>query len=244
MQRYFSNQKNDNFLILNDDDIYHITRVMRLKDGDKVEVVYNEELYICELITINDKLNFQIIKKEEVVIEESLDITLIIPLLQEQKIDYILQKSTELGVSTIIPYIAKRSVVKLTEEKFKKRIERWVKICKEASEQSKRLSIPRVMQLRKIDDLKNIRGLKILCSTEKGIPSIKNYLKKNSNYVKMTVVIGPEGGFDPSEEETLVNLGFNQVSLGDFILRVETVPLVIMSMINYENMEWLYVGVN
>lgn len=237
MQRYFSNQKNDNFLILNDDDIYHITRVMRLKDGDKVEVVYNEELYICELITINDKLNFQIIKKEEVVIEESLDITLIIPLLQEQKIDYILQKSTELGVSTIIPYIAKRSVVKLTEEKFKKRIERWVKICKEASEQSKRLSIPRVMQLRKIDDLKNIRGLKILCSTEKGIPSIKNYLKKNSNYVKMTVVIGPEGGFDPSEEETLVNLGFNQVSLGDFILRVETVPLVIMSMINYENME-------
>lgn len=237
MQRYFSNQKNDNFLILNDDDIYHITRVMRLKDGDKVEVVYNEELYICELITINDKLNFQIIKKEEVVIEESLDITLIIPLLQEQKIDYILQKSTELGVSTIIPYIAKRSVVKLTEEKFKKRIERWVKICKEASEQSKRLSIPRVMQLHKIDDLKNIRGLKILCSTEKGIPSIKNYLKKNSNYVKMTVVIGPEGGFDPSEENTLISFGFDQVSLGNLILRVETVPLVILSMIKYENME-------
>lgn len=237
MQRYFSNNMKNNYLILSDEDIYHITKVMRLKEQDKIEVVYEKKLYICELVMLSNQLNFKIIKEIDESFNKKIDVTLIVPLIQEQKMDYILQKATELGVSRIIPYLAKRSVIKLDEKRLIKRLDRWRRICKEASEQSKRLDIPEVDNLHTIDQLKNMSGVKILCSTKSEIDSIRNYLKKNDKCAKISVVIGPEGGFDSKEEETLIKYGFNQVSLGDLILRVETVPVVILSILNYEIME-------
>ena len=112
MQRYFSKIKNNHKLELNNDDIYHITKVMRMKDQDKIEVVYNSTVFICE-VNVNE-LPFVSIKEE--VSNHNINnykVTLIIPLLKEQKMDLILQKATELGVYEIIPVIMKRSIIKL-----------------------------------------------------------------------------------------------------------------------------------
>ena len=107
---------------------------------------------------------------------------------------------------------------------------------KEASEQSMRLNIPNISIMAKKDVYK-LDGLKILCSTNEKENNLKNVLKKNSNYAKILIVIGPEGGISPKEEEEYQNNGFIKTTLGNQILRVETVPLFVLSNIRYENME-------
>lgn len=235
MQRYFSNSKETGKLFLINDDIYHITRVMRMKDNDKIEVIYNNDLYICNII-INELPWVNIVSKEEGKIEDK-EIILAIPLLKEQKMDLVLQKATELGVTKIIPVIMERSIVKLDDSKEVKKIDRWSKICKEASEQSKRNSIPVISNIMTLKELVKEEGIKIVCSTIEKENNLKKFLTEHKNYDKIIIVVGPEGGISSKEEEYLVSEGFTRVSLGKRIMRVETVPIFILSALNYEFME-------
>lgn len=232
MQRYFSKELINDYFILSVEDKYHITTVMRMKPKDKIEIVYNEELYIGQIEDINN-FKVKLLKKEATVPDNKPNIILCIPLLKEQKMDYILQKATELGVNEIVPIILERSIVKLDNEKESKKIARWEKIVKEASEQSKRVDIPIIRRIHQINELK-FNGLKIVCSTVEKSNNIKKVLKKEKNII---FVIGPEGGISPKEETKLNSMGFISTSLGSRIMRVETVPLYIMSVINYEFME-------
>jgi len=236
MQRYFSNKLENNKFELNNDDLYHISRVMRMKTGDSIEVVYNSEVYICNLEINDNYINVLVKEKVESKEVDSVEKVLIIPLLKENKMDLILQKATELGASKIIPVIMERSIIKLEKDRENKRIERWNKICKEASEQSKRINIPIVTEVKTLKELENESGLKIVCSTKEKDNTIKKFLTNNKDYNKINIVIGPEGGITPKEEEYLNSIGFNSISLGNNIMRVETVPIYILSVINYENM--------
>lgn len=235
MQRYFSSSKENNKLFLINDDIYHITRVMRMEDDDKIEVIYNGDIYICNVIT-KDLPWVSIVSKEEGIAENK-EIILAVPLLKEQKMDLVLQKATELGVTKIIPVIMERSIVKLDSSKELKKIDRWSKICKEASEQSKRNSIPTITNIMTLKELVKEVGIKIVCSTVEKENNLKKFLTEHKNYDKIIIVVGPEGGISPNEEEYLVNEGFTRVSLGKRIMRVETVPIFILSALNYEFME-------
>lgn len=236
MQRYFSDKLENNKFELNNDDLYHISRVMRMKTGDSIEVVHNSEVYICDLEIINNEINVFVKYKEENKEVDSIEKVLIIPLLKENKMDLIFQKATELGVSKIVPVIMERSIIKLEKDRESKKIERWNKICKEASEQSKRVNIPIVTEVKTLKELEKEPGLKIVCSTKEKNNTIKKFLQSNKNYNRINIVIGPEGGLSPKEEEYLNSIGFNSISLGNNIMRVETVPIYIMSVINYENM--------
>ena len=227
MQRYFSSKKENNLFTLSSNDMYHIKKVMRMKPNDTIEVVYDESLYICTLdsdynVVISDYINKDNTKTKH--------ITLCIPLLSDQKFSFILQKATELGVDEIIPVMTNRSIAKIND--VDKKLTRWNSICKEASEQSKRLDIPSISTIKKIDDL-SISGLKIVCSTKENLKTIKNVLQNNTKCDKMVLMVGPEGGLEDIEEEKLVNLGFIPVTLGKNILRVETVPIYLLSVINY-----------
>ena len=234
VQRYFSTTKLTNKILLSDDDLYHIKTVMRMKPSDKIEVIYQKELYICEL---SNQYEAEIVEKISSENNQLREITLVVPLLKEQKMDLVLQKSTELGVARIIPIVTERSIVKLDETKKTKKIIRWQKIIKEASEQSKRLDIPILNTVKIFEDLKDLDGLKIVCSTAQNIDTLKKVLKNHKNCDKVTVLIGPEGGLTADEEEKLVSYGFVRVTLGKLIMRVETVPMFVLSSLNYENME-------
>jgi len=233
MQRYFASNKIDNKFELLDSDLKHIKKVMRMKINDEIIVVYDNISYLCYL---DD--NYNILLKEK--LEESKDnlpfICLIVPILKEQKLDYILQKSTELGVSKIVLYYSERGIVK-ENEKSSKKLERWKMILKEASEQSHRNTIPEI-EILDFKDIIKLDGINIVCSTIEKSTTIKNILKTNTKCDRINLVMGPEGGLSKNEENKLIENNFIPVTLGNRILRVETVPLFIMSIVNYEFMEW------
>lgn len=228
MQRYFCDKKVDNKFILSDSDVHHLKNVMRTDDNDLIEVVFENCLYVCTIDgTVVDEKGKSFNNKK---------IVLIVPTLKEQKMDYILQKSTELGVSEIIPVRTERCNINYGA-KGKAKIIRWNKICKEASQQCKRFDVPIVHEITSFKGLNLDAGLKILCSTKEKSKSIKNVLKTSSICDKLYIVMGPEGGLSDREEEYLKQEGFISVTLGDNILRAETVPLFVLSVINYESME-------
>lgn len=237
MQRYFVKEKDNNNLILSKEDSYHIIKVMRMNVDDKIELVYDNKLYIGNIIELGDSVKAQIVEEVEECNELSYSVVIAQSLVKEQKMDYILQKTTELGVDGIIPYQADRSIVKL-DGKENKKIERYQKIVKEASEQSKRIKIPTVSNVCSLSNLVKLSDydIKILCTVNEKSQNLKKVLSNLNSGAKMLFVIGPEGGFTSSEESKLMDSGFIPVSLGSSVLRTETSSTFIMSVIRYLDM--------
>ena len=236
MQRYFGIKKIDNNLILDSSDYHHIKNVMRMKDNDTIEVVIKNKVYLGCIENVKSDISIKLISELEIEEDNMPKVNLIIPLLKENKMDLILQKSAEMGVSriTICPF--SRCMVKVNS-KVDNKLNRWMRILKEASEQSFRNSIPEILLVNKIEELKNLLGLNFVCSTRKIENNLKMVLTKNRNCDTINIVIGPEGGLSNLEEDYLNSIGYDSVTLGMRIMRVESVPLFILSIINYEYME-------
>lgn len=232
MQRYFAKEKKDTLLLLNEEDWYHINTVMRMKLHDIVEVVFEGKLYLASIEQDDSSMFLSIV--EECSCEEDFPmVTIAQALVTEQKMDFILQKSCELGVSSIVPFSCSRSIVKIHSKSEKKR-DRWQKIVKEASEQSKRLSIPTVHSVMSIEEVSSLDfDIKILCTVNELSRSVKRVLSNVSKNDRIIIVIGPEGGFTKEEEDTFTRRGYLPVTLGDTVLRTETASLCVLSMIRY-----------
>ncbi len=231
MQRYFAKNIEDNKITLSNSDMHHIKNVMRMKENDKVEVVYDKKTYLCNLDN-NLELHIDTVINEDKELPK--EIIAIIGLVKEQKMDLVLQKLTELGVSKIIPVNMERSIVKLDTKKEDKKLIRWNTICKEASEQSKRNTIPIVTNVINFKDIINIEAdLKLCCSVSEKDNIISNYLS-NNNYNSVSFVIGPEGGLASKEENYLKENNYNLVSLGSLVFRMETACIYMASILNYE----------
>ena len=231
MQRYFAKEKNNLEITLYDSDIHHIKNVMRYKANDKIEVVYENIVYICIIKNI-DPLILEISSSSKENREMSLDLTIAISLVNEQKMDLILQKLTELGVSRIIPVKTERSIIRLDDKKEIKKILRWQTICKEASEQSKRTKVPKVENIMTLKELAALDNkLKLVCSLNESTKPINYYTNKNIDDILF--VVGPEGGFTIQEEKMLLENNFSPVTLGKRVMRVETAAIYIASIINY-----------
>lgn len=236
MQRYFvSNKENDTY-ILNQDDSHHIINVMRMNINDEIEVVYDSKLYICSIISMDNLVKCKQIREIETSFNNIPKVIIAQSLVKEQKMDYILQKSCELGVTELIPLITTRSIIKVDKNDNKK-VSRWQKILKEASEQSKRIDIPNVSNIMDLKDLVNVNAkYKFVCSVKEKSKTIKSILSNVNNSDTILFVIGPEGGLDNYEEEFLINNGFISITFGNNVLRTETASSFILSVINYEFM--------
>ena len=232
MQRYFAVDKDLN---ISDKDKHHIINVMRMKLNDKIEIVYDEKVYMCEINDISKKdVSYSVKDIIDINNELPVKVTIAVSLVNEKKLDFILQKCTELGVYDFILVNSDRSKIKI-DGKEKKKIERWNIITKEAAEQSHRNIKPIVRDIMSINDVSKLDyDLKLTCSTKENEKTIKNVLQNSTNCDRIIIVVGPEGGLTVSEEEKLEKNGFIPVTLGNLILRTETVPIYIMSLINYE----------
>ena len=236
MQRYFVQDKKEDYLYLTREDLHHIKNVMRNQIGDIIECVYKEEVYHCRIEALDD-VKVKILSKEEENHELNVNITIAIALVKEQKMDIILQKLTELGVNRIIPLKMERSIVKLDNSKSTKKQERWQSICKEASEQSKRNKVPIVEKVMSIDELNKEEYDKMfVCSTNESTNLLNYYLQDNIIEKNLLFVIGPEGGITEKEEQKLKKIGMIPISLGNRIMRVETAAIYIASVTNFCSM--------
>ncbi|MCI8331143.1 MAG: 16S rRNA (uracil(1498)-N(3))-methyltransferase [Bacilli bacterium] len=233
MQQYFSKSKKENKLEINEEDIHHIKNVMRMKDGDKIIIVHEEIAYNCILEKDYKHGTIESIYKKDT---EKTYIKAYIPILPEEKMSFIIEKGTEMGVSEFTPINFERSKFKISKDKENKKIERWTRIAKEASEQSRRLIIPKIDNIKTVKEIEKIEGVNILCSLDKNnVKEIKNVLNERTLCDKITIVFGPEGGITKSEEEEIENKGYTKTSLGKNVLRTETVIINVCSIINYLN---------
>lgn len=230
MQWYMVNNKD---LRLDEEDKRHIINVMRMNIGECFNIVYDKILYTCKITHITKKdILYEVIDSKELNNRKDYKIVLAISLIKEQKMDYLLQKATELGVDEIIPIISERTIVKVDSKK-----NRWNRILKEASEQSHRCEMPIMHEIIKLKDITKYKSsLNIFCNTMEMSKNIKKVLQDNKKSDTILIAIGPEGGFSEREIEFLINNGFISVTLGDNILRAETVPLFLLSIINYQYM--------
>ena len=223
------------------EDVKHIRNVLRKQIGENIEICNSEngKAYDCKITKIEEKhIDTEILK--ELIEEKSnilVDIYQGIP--KSDKMELIIQKSVELGVNSIIPVAMKRCVAKIEPKAQEKKIARWQKIAESAAKQSGRTIIPEIRKIVTIQDIVKLSNqydsVIVAYENEKRNTIKKELLKlKNKEQVKIAVVIGPEGGLEESDVKLLKESGANIVTLGNRILRTETVALNILSIIMYE----------
>ena len=224
-------------------DVKHIYKVLRISEGEKVTLNNCEGIeYLGKVISVSkQEVLIEILEKLEDNNESDIKIYLFQGLPKSQKMDLIVQKGTELGITEFIPTITHRVDVKLKGE-FKK-LDRLNRIALEAAKQSKRSIIPKVSEPIEFNAvLERINSLDLLIvpyenANNFGIKTLINELRKDNttNTIKnVGIFVGPEGGIEEEEIERLKDKGARIVTLGKRILRTETAGFVATSLIQYE----------
>ena len=244
MPKFFikTNQISNNQIQIIGEDVKHISQVLRAKKGENLNIcnVDTGTNYLAEIEQINkDTVLCNILKQIEASSESNVQVTIFQGLPKGDKMEYIIQKNTELGVKTIFPVIMKRCVVKLEPKDANKKIERWQKIAESAAKQSGRNTIPTIENPITVQELAkkvNEFDILILAYENEKQNTLKSELKKVklTKNLKIGVIIGPEGGLDTQEVNMLVESGAKVVTLGKRILRTETASIMIISNIIYE----------
>ena len=235
MHRFFAERKDEGLLYLAKEDIKHFKDVLRIKDDEEVEVYIDGSGYIAVLNSYTkDELSLKILSEIKEKYESDLKITLYQSLVKSDKMDFIIQKAIEMGAYGIVPIETKRSIVKKKDIKDKKR-DRYKNIAKAAAMQSKREFIPAVSDAMKLDEAKGLLDsfdLVLVAYEDELDNSIKDFNIKDKKNI--AIIIGPEGGFDISEIDELKKCGYKSISLGKRILRAETAPIALLTMLYYE----------
>ncbi|MBM7838083.1 16S rRNA (uracil1498-N3)-methyltransferase [Alkalihalobacillus xiaoxiensis] len=246
MQRYFltNDQMSATLVEITGDDASHIAKVMRMEAGSTVICVNENERVVK--VTLTDisqgKVTGHIIEEmEEALVEMPVKVSIAQGLPKGDKLEQIVQKTTELGASSILPFTAKRSIVKWDQKKVSKKIERLQKIAKEAAEQSHRSIVPEVVPPLTVTQLTQSIGtydLCIVCDEEEAKHGQKSNLKQAferlNQEMKVLVIIGPEGGLTREETAIFQNEGAISCSIGPRIVRTETASSYVLAALSYQ----------
>jgi len=218
----------------------YLRDVLRLKEGDELTLfdgVGHEYKALIRGVS-SRAVHLEVITKEDIRLPET-RITLAQSLPKGNKMDFIIQKSTELGVSRIVPFISSRSIPRLTGARATGKAARWRKVAVEASRQCGRGDVPEVSEIVSFDEmLRSADGdaLRIILWEAEAQRGIREILtdERHAGVDGFCIVIGPEGGFSWEEIEKARQGGFLSAGLGRLILRTETAPLAVLSILQYE----------
>lgn len=241
MEQYFvkNNIKSNQFILDDKEQFKHIITVLRHKVGDKIYFVDNSgSLFEGMLTKIEDHAALFEVKKSSIKSTEMpVEVTIACSLSKKDKIEWITQKSTELGATQIIFFNSRYSVMSWKDNVVEKKLARLQEIAKNAAQQSKRRKIPKVSFFKKFDELAKIQSdLKLVAYEESAKQGETSMLATKLSEVQVGSIIGvfgPEGGFAPEEVEKLVNSGYTSIGLGPRILRAETAPMYLLSVLSY-----------
>jgi len=225
---------------LREEDQTYIKSVLRLKKNDHLVVFDGQgHEYQAMIHQINKSRTVVEILKKYHPQDKPVRITLLQALPKAGKMDFIIQKATELGVDRIVPFQSARSVSRLADDKKGQKEQRWQKIAIEAARQCGRADVPVIDPCLDFPEMiagADGGGLKIIFWEEEARTGLKDVLSHNhsKSLNELSVVIGPEGGFLKEEVDQARQAGFKSVSLGQQILRVETAVLAILAILQYE----------
>lgn len=238
MHRFFIPQLYAAEMVIKDVDAKHISKVLRMQPGDKIQIVSDDGVTaIAEIVSLQaDNVVVKCLEKLAESHEPSVKITLAQGLAKGEKMDFIIQKAVEMGASSIVPVAMEHSVVRLEGAKADKKVERWQKIAEAAAKQSKRDIIPQVQAVQTMQQMLANNDLqhKIIAYECEDRLGLKTALQSCDNLQELLLIIGPEGGISEFELELARKNGAVPVSLGKRILRAETAGVVALSAILYE----------
>ena len=227
-------------IVIEGTDVNHIKNVLRMKPGEEIMVSNGtDKHYICSILTISGE---QVVAKIVDIDTNSTELPVKLYLFQglpkADKMELIIQKSVELGVSEIIPVAMKRCVVKLDGKKEKSKLTRWQGIAESAAKQSKRMVIPNISGVMNFKEAvayaKTLDYNIIPYEFANGMEKSKQVVKEIGQYKSVGIFIGPEGGFDEAEIAYAKENNMQIISLGKRILRTETAGLTALSIIMFE----------
>ncbi len=216
-------------LALDKETAHYLLTVLRLKNDERV-ILFNGEggEYIAKILVDKKRVNVQILSFENINTESHLEIHLGQGLLRGDKMDFVIQKATELGVASITPLFSKNSNVKLDEDRSNKRWQHWHNIAISAAEQSGRIKIPKIHP--PIDLATWVQtpfeGSSVVFS-----PNSKSSLKTLKMSFPIRIAIGPESGWQEMEVNFMLTHQFLDSTLGPRILRAETAGLTAISLL-------------
>lgn len=247
MQRYFVKPEDGKFnlsekrIILTSNIIHHIKNVLKMAKGEKVIIVFQEQVFLCEITALlNQEVHLKII--EELFEENELysSVTIAQGIVRREKMETTIENISQLGASFYQPVILKRCNVKIKDD-FNKKLSRLDAIAKEACELAHRkrvLRVNEILSFQKFLDFSKSFDLCLVAHVDhQNEVLISDVYKKQKNIL---VLVGPEGGFDDSEIESLKKHHFVFISLGKRVLRTELAPSYILSVIDFleENNEF------
>lgn len=227
-----------NRLLIDGREAHHILDVMRLKKLDKIVAFDGSgKEYVGFIKDISRKsISVEIVETRTPLSRTTLKVALIQAIPKKEKMDYTVEKSTELGVHSIIPIVTKRTVPRWSEAKRHAHVERWRKIVKEASKQCGRTDVPRIEEVADFRDVVRKAtdyDLALIAALSDEALRLKDVLR-NFNGGKLAIAIGPEGDFTPEEIRAATAAGFRLVNLGPRVLKSDTAGLAVLAMLNYE----------
>ena len=235
MPRFFIDSINEADIVLDGENARHIGRSLRMRTGEKITVCCGGIDYDCEIRRITeDSVFLDLIEKHQCSAEPTVDVTLFQAVPKLDKLEFIIQKSTELGVSRVVPVLTRRCISRPNEKDFAKKLPRLAKIAEEAAKQSGRGKIPEISPIVSysecLDMMKNLNKNIILYEGEGGKPFSDVAVE---GIKSAGILIGSEGGFESSEVEQAVFAGAERVWLGKRILRCETAPISALSILMF-----------
>lgn len=223
--------------VITGEDVKHISKVLRMQPGDAVMLSDGEGFeYRAEITGISrERAELRCGEKTPCAAEPKRRITLYQGIPKAGKMELIIQKCVELGVSEIVPAAAERSVVRIKPEEYEARRTRYQRVSYEAAKQSGRGVIPEIGELTtfKTADLSR-HDLILIAYEDERQTTLKSTLRENTAAKDIALIIGPEGGLEESEVKSLESRGGRAVSLGRRILRTETAGMAAIAMILYE----------
>ncbi len=210
----------------------HLTRVLRARVGQEFDITAGSEVRRGRLTAISpDRVEFEL--GEQIPISPNVQITLLLSIFKFDRMEWAIEKCTELGVARIVPLIARRTEAHLAASAAK-RVERWRRIVLQAAEQSRRSLVPEVCQPLKLKDALTLPGgMRIVLSEFETEIKLKDLLQSSSDS-EVVIALGPEGGWTNEELTTFREAGWSSASLGSTILRAETAAIAAMSIVQSE----------
>ena len=241
MYHFFAQHENihDTYIDITGDDVNHVKNVLRMKTGDELLISSGSNVdYYCHISEMtDDNIRAEIDSIDEEGRELGIKVWLFQGLPKGDKMELIVQKAVELGVYGIVPFAAKRSVVRLDEKKAGKKQIRWQAIAKGAAEQSGRGLIPEVETVKTyaeaLEFAKELDVILVPYELEEGMKATMSIIKAIRPGQSIGIFIGPEGGFEEQEIGQARNAGAVPVTLGRRILRTETAGITTLSILMY-----------